>query len=196
LRVAAVLPRLVVEPARAAPSVLDEAVAVEVARLVDPGECVHRRLAEAAHERGVVSPAPDLREQDQVERRRVDRSVVIAEPARRSFPVPDLVDDLPRLRVELRIVLGRLEVREHLERAAGELRPEQQRLQARDQRVPPEYGHEPRHPGRGQRAEAVADPQRGEVGNRTRERMVQVVPRRAQLWDAELPGGQRLAYVD
>ena len=129
-----------------------------------------RRLAEVADERGVVRPAPDLGEQDEVERRRVDRPVVGAEPVARGLAVPHLVDDLARLGVDRRIVLGRLQLGEHLERGARQLGPEEQRLQARDQRVAAEDGHEPRHPGGRQLADAVAaaHPQRGEVGDRLR----------------------------
>src|SRR6266508_4427275 len=60
LRVSGVLPRLVDEPTLGTALVLDEAVAVEVAVLVDPGEGAQGRLAQPAHERGVVGPAPDL----------------------------------------------------------------------------------------------------------------------------------------
>ena len=58
------------------------------------------------------------------------------------------MDDLARLGVDRRVVVDRLQLGQHLERAAGELGAEEQRLQRRDQRVPAEDGHEPRHPGR------------------------------------------------
>src|SRR5439155_15358276 len=97
LRVAGVLPALVLEPARGAPLVLDEPVAVAVAVLVDPGERAQRRLLQVADARRVIRPAPDLREQDEVERRRVGRAVVPGEPGLRSLAVADLVDDLAGL---------------------------------------------------------------------------------------------------
>src|SRR4029077_9336772 len=69
LRVPRVLPGLIGEARLAAPLVLDEPVPVAVAILVDPGERPQRGLLEAAYESRVVRPAPDLGEQDQVERR-------------------------------------------------------------------------------------------------------------------------------
>ena len=161
--------------------------------LLDPGQGTHRGVVEVAYERRVVGPAPDLGEEDQVERRRVDRAVVALEPVLRGFPAPDLVDDLPGLGVDRRVVLGRLQPGEDLEGAAGELGPEQERLQARDQRVAAEDGHEPRHPGRGQVAEAVsaAQPQRGEVGHGARKDVVEIVPRGAEPRNAQIPGRQR-----
>jgi hypothetical protein len=108
LGVARVLPGLILEPARCAALVLDEAVAVPVAVLVDPGERLQRRVPERAHERGVVGPAPDLREQHQVERRRVGGPVVRAEPVLRSLAGTQLVDDLARLGVHVGVVLAGL----------------------------------------------------------------------------------------
>src|SRR5262249_19816576 len=60
LRVARVLPGLVREPARRPPLVLHEAVAVAVAKLVDPPERTQSWLLQPADERRVVRPAPDL----------------------------------------------------------------------------------------------------------------------------------------
>ena len=128
LRIVRVLPRLVVEAALGALLVLDEAVAVAIAVVVDPGQRRQRRRTKAAHEGGVVGPAPHLREQDEVERRRVDRAVVALEPRLRRLALADLVHDLARLRVDGRIVLRRLELGEHLERRPGELGAEQERL--------------------------------------------------------------------
>src|SRR5207244_6080113 len=64
LRVARVFPGLVLEPARSSALVLDEAVAVAVAVLVDPGERPHGRVPQLANKFRVVRPAPDLRELD------------------------------------------------------------------------------------------------------------------------------------
>ena len=87
LRVARVLPRLVVEPALGARArVLDEPIAVAIAVLVDPAQSCERRLAELVHERRVVRPSPGLREQDEEERRRIGSAVVAVEPLRRALP--------------------------------------------------------------------------------------------------------------
>ena len=147
LRVARVLPGLVDEPAGGAAPVLDEAVAVEVAVAVDPLERAQRRLAQVADEPGVVGPAPDLGEEDEVERRRVDGAVVAGEPGLGALAVPNLVDDLAGLGVGVRVVLARLQLGEHRERVLRQLGAEEERLQARDQRVAAEDGHEPRHAG-------------------------------------------------
>ena len=98
LRVPRVLPRLHLEPVLRAPLELDEAVAVAVAPLVDPGERGERRLLELVRERRVVRPAPHLREQDEEERRRVGGAVVAGEPVDRRLPAAHLVDDLARAR--------------------------------------------------------------------------------------------------
>ena len=197
LGVARVLPRLVREPARRPALVLDEPVAVAVAVLVDPPERAQRGLLELAHQRRVVGPAPDLGEQDEVERGRVDGPVVGAEPVLGGLAGPKLVDDLARLRVDVGVVLSRLELGEHLERRPRELGPEQQRLQTGDERVAPEDGHEPRHP-RGRQPPhpaAAAHPERREVRDRLQEAAREVVPVAADLRDAKLPGGERLAHA-
>jgi hypothetical protein len=99
LRVAGVLPRLVLEAALGASLVLDEAVAVAVAVLVDPPQRRERRLLHLAREGGVVGPAPDLGEKDEEERSRVDAPVVAVEPLQGALAPPDLVHDLARLGV-------------------------------------------------------------------------------------------------
>ena len=103
LRVAGVLPRLVGQAAVRPPRVLDEAVPVEVAVAVDPLEREHGRLPQPPDEHGVVRPAPGLGEKDEEERRGVDGAVVAREPELGSPTVADLVDDLPRLRVDRRV---------------------------------------------------------------------------------------------
>ena len=113
----------------------------------------------------------------------------------RRLPAAQLVDDLPRLGVDRRVVLGRLQLGEHLERAARELGAEEQRLQARDERVAAEDGHEPRHPGGGQarrcrrRRRACAATARSETdcGNA----WSRSSQSRAQLRHAQLPGRER-----
>ena len=101
LRVAGVLPRLVREPGVDHAAVLDEAVAVAVAVAVDPFEREERGLAQPARERGIVRPAPCLRHEDEVQRRRVDRAVVARKPCLRAAALTHLVDDLPRLGVHV-----------------------------------------------------------------------------------------------
>src|SRR4029077_7459633 len=103
-RVPRVLPVLVVEPVRRAPPVLDESVPVAVAGPVDPGECASRSALELADDRVVAAPAPQLRQQDEEERCRIDGALVAVGPDERRLAAPDLVDDLSRLGVPLRIV--------------------------------------------------------------------------------------------
>jgi hypothetical protein len=108
------------------------------------------------------------------------------------------VDDLARLGVDLRVVLPGLQVCQDLERRAGQLGAEQQRLQARDDRVPAEDAHEPGHAGAGELADAGvagAHSQRREVGDGLDEAARQVLPARAQLRYAQLPRGQRVAHT-
>ena len=184
---------------RRSPLKLDESIAVAVAVFVDPLERTQRGLLEVARERDVVRPAPHFGEEDEIQRRRVDSAVVAREPRLRRLPVPDLVHDLPRLGVDRGIVLARLQVREHLERAARELWPEEQRLQTRDQRVAAEHRHEPRH-ARGRKLAEVAlriaaHAQRCEIADRLVERAGELVPVGAQLRYTQLPCRQRVPDV-
>ena len=156
LRIPGVLPRLVLEPALGATLVLDETVTVPISVLVDPFECQHRRRFEISYERGVVRPPPHLRKQDEVERRRVDRPVVPLEPGAGGLAVTHLVDDLSGLGVDRRIVLLGLQVGQDAERRAGELGAEDERLQARDDRVAAEDGHEPWHACPGELSDPAA----------------------------------------
>ena len=140
-------------------------------------------LAQPLDEPVVAGPAPHLRQQHEVERGRVGRPVVAAEPRLGGLATPDLVDDLPRLGIDRRVVLGRLQLGEHVERAAGEVRPEQERLVRGDQRVAPEDGHEPRHAGSrqpGMSGAAAAHSQRRQVGEGALERVLQCIPGRLQ----------------
>ncbi len=158
---------------------------------VDPAERGQRRLAQPPDELVVAGPAPHLGEQHEVERGRVDRPVVAAEPRLGGLAAPDLVDDLPRLGIDRRVVLGRLQLGEHVERAAGEVRPEQERLVRGDQRVAPEDGHEPRHAGSRQPrvpGAAAAHSQRRQVGEGALERVLQCIPRRLQPRELRLEG--------
>ena len=196
LRIPRVLPGLVVEPTLGPALVLDEPVAVAVSVLVDPFEREQRRLFQVTDKGSVVGPAPHLGEQDQVERGRVDGPVVALEPDAGSLAVPDLVHDLAWLGVDGRVFLFRLQLGQHLEGRACQLGAEHKRLQARDDRVAPENGHEPRHPCAGEPADARMvrlHPQGREVGDRLAERVRQGVPRRSELRYPQLPGGERVA---
>jgi hypothetical protein len=195
LRVAGVLPRLVREPGVDHPAVLDEAVPVAIAVAVDPLEREECRLAQALRERRVVGPPPGLREQHEEEGRRVDRAVVAREPELGAATLADLVHDLAGLGVDARILLARLELREGVERADRDLRPEEQRLQRGDRCVTAEHGHEPGHAGGEERPAIVAraHAQRGEVGDRAVEGAAQALPPPANAWDAQRPGRNDVA---
>src|ERR1051325_11810849 len=58
MRIARVLPGLVREAARTATLVFEEAVAVPVPVLVDPGERAHSRIPQLANKRRAVGPPP------------------------------------------------------------------------------------------------------------------------------------------
>ena len=106
------------------------------------------------------------------------------------------VDDLAGLGVDRRIVLLGLQIGEHLERRAGELRAEDERLQAGDDRVAAEDRHEPRHACTGKLPDPRAvglHPQGREVVDRLAERVPECVPRRPQLRHTQLPGGERVS---
>ena len=148
-RVVRVLPVLVVEPGRRAAQVLDEAVAVAVA-----GPSIHASARRALPSSSCTiasspRPAPELREQDEEERRRVDGPVVAVGPHERrscragsrarSFRARRRAPDRRRRPASRRARAARL---------SAASRPERQRLEARDQRVAAEQRHEPRQPGR------------------------------------------------
>ena len=97
---------------------------------VDPVERAPRRMLQLEHDRVVAAPAPQLREQDEEQRRRVDGAVVAVGPDQRGLAAPQLVHDLPGLGVALRIVRLRLRLGERAQRAGGRLGTEQQLLEA------------------------------------------------------------------
>ena len=118
-RVARVLPALVAQPEPGPPVVLEEPVAVEVAGPVDPAEGGQGVRPQALDQRVVAGPGVDLAEQDEPQRRRVDRAVVravrrLAGPGH--LAGPQLVEDLAGLGVAPRVVGRRLEPGEDLER--------------------------------------------------------------------------------
>ena len=155
-RVPGVLPALVFEPVGIAPLVFDVAVAVAIAVVVDP---VHRgaRLGlQSAHQLAVARPALVFLQQDQEQRRGVGGAVVgrvrrVLEGGH--LAEAQLVRDLAGLRVAEGVVSAGLEQGQRPQRRGRQLGHERQRLEAGDQAVATEDGHEPGQARRGQRAE-------------------------------------------
>src|SRR5207249_946181 len=88
------------------------------------------------------------------------------------------------------------QLRQHLECGPRELGPEDEGLEARDDRVAAEDRHEPGDTGARQPADARVvglHAQRGEIRDRLAERVGERVPRCAELRDAQLPGSERIA---
>ena len=79
-------------------------------------------------------------------------------PEGRHLAVPHLVEDAARVLVA-KVEEAPLPVPECAQRRGGELGGERQGLQARDDAVPAEYGHEPRQP-RGRQAVSLGDGRR------------------------------------
>ena len=106
-RVARILPALVEQAQPRPPLVLDEAVAVEVARVVDPGQGRQGVRPQAVEHRVVARPGVRLAQEDQPQRRRIDAAVVGV--VRRlagagHLARAQLVQDLARLGVVPRVV--------------------------------------------------------------------------------------------
>ncbi len=191
LRVVRVLPGLVLDPAVVSPFELDEAVAVAVGAL-DPVERPDRVAAKLVDQGVVAGPAPVLGEQNEEERRRVDGSVVAAEPAFRRLAAPQLVHDLAGLGVDGGIVFDGLERGEAAQPGARELRAQRQRLEARDQGVAAEDRHEPRQAGRDQlSARAEGHPQGGDIDNRLTVAPLELRPARLERRETGAPPRQR-----
>jgi hypothetical protein len=145
-----VLPALVLEALRSAGGV-GHVAAHAVGVLEHPGQRQPGGALELADELFVGGPAPDLVQEDQEERGSVHRAVVgglryLCEVG--ELPAPELVRDLPGLRVPEVVPLGGLVPGERPERVLRRLGAEYHGLVARDQGVPPEEGHEPRRPRR------------------------------------------------
>ena len=105
------------------------------------------------------------------------------------------MEDLARLGVVHRIVGVRLQVGEREQRVPGELAAEREGLQAGDDRVASEDGHEPRH-ARGDQASAGhaldLHPQSGQVDDRLLVGESQVAPRARESGHGGLPGALRV----
>ncbi len=146
-RVARVLPALVEQAEPRSAQVLDEAVAVEVARVVDPVERRQRVRPQPLEQRVVAGPGMGLAEQDQPERGRIDRPVVgvVRRLARVGHLAgPQLVEDLAGLGVVPRVVRRRLEPGQDAQRVARPGGRERHGLERGDQAVAPEQRREPR----------------------------------------------------
>ena len=154
-RVPAVLPALVDQAGgRVAAFVLDVAVAVEVAAVLDPGQRSAGVALERADERVVAGPAVVLVEEDEEQRRRVGASEVRrmgALAACGELTEAQLVQDLSGLLLVEVVSLVGLASGEYAQRRRGQLREVRERLVARDQAVATEQRHEPRQSCRGQR---------------------------------------------
>ena len=149
--------------------VLDVAVAVEVAAVLDPGQRGAGVGLEGADQLVVAGPAVVLVQQHEEQRRGVGGSEVRgvrALAARGELAEAQLVQDLAGLLLVEVVAHRRLAGGEHAQGRRGQPGQVGQRLEARDQAVAAEQRHEPRQPGRGQRralGEIGMDPQRGEV---------------------------------
>ena len=193
-----VLPALVAEALARPRLVLDVAVAVTIAVLVDPGERSGDLVPSPQNERVLAGEAPVLREEDQPERRRVGGAVVGAVrllAQLRQLAAADLVQDLAGLLVAEVVDARALQGAEQVKRAACKPRADPERLQGRDQRVPAEERHEPREPGCREDvvlAEEVAgDAQRCEVDDRLPEDAGEQRALRLDARNALEPAAQR-----
>ena len=146
-----VLPALVLEAGLLVPALVpDVPVAHQVGVLVDPVQRRPRLAFELAHEARVTGPALVLVEEHDVEGRGVGGAVV--RRVRALFEgghlaVAHLVGDAARVLVAEVVDSGSLPVSERTQRRGGELGRERERLQAGEDAVAPEHGHEPRQPG-------------------------------------------------
>lgn len=165
-----VSPALVTQPFGRAGGVLDVAVAVPVAVLVDPAQRCQRVVPQAPDGLVVAGPAPVLGEQDQPELGGVSAAVVRSErflAAAGQLAAANLVQDLARLLVGEVVARLTLEPGQGEQRALGQRGPGDQRLIRGDQGVPAEDGEEPGQPCTGQHDPLALDlqvePQRRQV---------------------------------
>jgi hypothetical protein len=152
-RIPRVLPTLVLEPRLlvAAP-IPDVAIAEEVGVVVDPGQGRSRLVLALSDQRAVAGPAFVLVQQDDVQGGGVRAAVVRGvRPLleRRHLAVAHLVEDAARVLVAEVVDAAALPVPEGLQGRRGQLGRERQRLQAGEDAVAAEHGHEPGEPGRG-----------------------------------------------
>ena len=165
-----VLPALVGQPAGVRSEVLDVAIAVPVAEVLDPGERAVGVGQQPGQLLGRQPPAGQLAEQHDEQRRGVDRPVVgraTLQGERVRAVEAGLVHDPPRLLLRPGVDVLALEVGQRVQHAEGQRGIDRQGHQRGPQRVAPEQGHEPRSAG-GHDGEpapgGVEQAQRGEVG--------------------------------
>ena len=168
-RIVAVLPALVDQPGVALAAVLDEAVAVAIARLVHPAQRRQDVRPQPAHGLDVVGAFEIGARQHDEQRRGIDAAVVVAErhlAQQRHLALAHLVQDLAGLGVG-RLVGGLgLVARQVAQHAAGDGGIEPQRLHGGDQRVAAEHRAEPRNAGIGIGTVRRVGDQHVEVGDR------------------------------
>ena len=149
-RVLRVFPALLYQAFVAAPAVFDEAVAVEVAVAVDPLQRQQHLRPDAADEFEVAGARVVGAGQQHEQRRGVHRAVVAAErnlAGGRHLALARLVQDLARLGIALRVLLGGLRGGEEAEHAARQRRVDPQELERSEDAVAPEGGGVPRYAG-------------------------------------------------
>jgi hypothetical protein len=162
-----ILPALVGETLGGRTFVFKEAVAVRVARAVDPAKrCLDRRpqFGDGIHIAGALRVEP--RKQDE-QRRGVDAAVIEAKgdlAQRRHLAAAHLVQDLSRLRIGKRIRGLGLVGGEAPQHATGNVRAPPEHLQRRDQTVTAEGRREPRDASVGIAALRRIRHEHGEVG--------------------------------
>ena len=145
-----VTPTLVAEPVGAAGLIVEQAVAVVVAEVVDPAERGLDRVAQVLEQRQAAAPLRVLGEQAEEQRGRVDGAVVAGQgdrPERRQLPRPQLVDHLARLLLVHGVDTAAEAIREHAERLLGHRGVPGGGLERGDQAVAAEERGEPRDAG-------------------------------------------------
>ena len=118
--------------------------------LIDPVQSRPRLAFELADKACVTGPALVLVEEHDIERRGVGGTVVRRVRALfegRHLAVAHLVGDAPGILIAEVVDSGSLPVAEGAKRRGGELGRERERLQAGEDAVSSEHGHEPRQPG-------------------------------------------------
>ncbi len=169
------------KPVRRVARVLDEAVAVAVAVVVDPVERALDVRPDVSEELAVARAVPILAGEHHEERRRVDAAVVAAErhfAHARHLAVAHLVDDLARLRLLRLVHAVGLRRGEELEHAARDAGVDPQRLECGDDAVAAEWSAEPRHSGVRIRPILRVCDEHAQVGGRASHPLVEPLARR------------------
>ena len=171
--------------------VIEVAVAVVIG---DTGRPADRRVQvgrEPPGKRDVTGPAHVLGEQDDEQKRRVDRAVVrraLRDLARaRELAHAKLVQDLARFRVPELVDPVGLVAREQEERVARDLALIGEQLEADDRGVAAEERREPRHPGREEAMPVELGLQKPQVAERALDDGVEELVRRANAGEPGKP---------